>query len=179
MYPFIGEIQLFPFNFAPKNWMLCNGQILPISSNTALFSLLGTTYGGDGKTSFALPNLQSVVVSGAGAGPGLTPVALGETYGEANVTLLETEMPAHSHSVTLLNNNGTVQKADSTTYLAKDSRGGSGGNFQYATNEKSATNPMNIMTLSTTGGTLPHTNQQPFLVLNYCIAVTGVFPARN
>ncbi|WP_426305669.1 phage tail protein [Acidovorax facilis] len=178
MEQFIGEIRAFPFSFAPKDWALCNGQVLAISSNTALFSILGTVYGGDGKVTFGLPNLQSRVVVAPGQGPGLSLWDLGETAGSDNVTLLPTEMPMHTHQVTGMNNPGTELAPGNSSYLSRDIRGGSGV-VQYMQTGAVPSTPMAPNTLGASGGTMPHENRQPFQVLNYCIALTGIYPARN
>jgi microcystin-dependent protein len=171
--PFVAEIRIFTGNFAPKGWALCNGQLLPISQNTALFSLLGTTYGGDGKSTFALPNLQGSAPMQQGQGPGLSLRDLGETGGEQNVTLLQTEMPAHSHGVQAANGTGL----------------GPGGNIWgsglkgtaafYAPTSGNTQVPMSSLATSISGGNLPHNNLMPYLGLTFIIALQGVFPPRT
>jgi microcystin-dependent protein len=178
MEQFIGEIRAFPFSFAPKDWALCNGQILAISSNTALFAILGTTYGGNGTTTFGLPNLQGRVVVGAGQAPGLSRWDLGEIAGEDSVTLLSTQMPAHNHQIIGMNNAGTQLAPGDTAYLSRDTRTGS-GLIQYMQTGGAPATPMAPNALGSSGNTMPHDNQQPFQVLNYCIALYGIFPARN
>jgi len=178
MEPFVGEIRLLPFTFAPRNWALCNGQILPIQSNTALFSIIGTTYGGNGTTNFQLPNLQGQVVAGVGQGPGLRSWDWGEQFGEAAVTLLTTEMPAHNHLISGMNNSGSGAVPAADAYLAKDGRGGA-GTINYMLAPGSTNTAMAAQTIGINGGGNPHENRQPFLALNYCIALAGVFPARN
>ena len=178
MDQFIGEIRAFPFNFAPKNWALCNGQLLAIASNTALFSIIGTYYGGDGKVTFGLPNLQGRVIVSPGQGPGLSEWVLGETQGSDNVTLLSAEIPVHSHQVIGMDNAGTETAPNGTSYLTRDVRGGT-GTIQYMQTGGSPSAAMAPNTLLPSGGTLPHENRQPFLVLNYCIALQGEYPARN
>jgi microcystin-dependent protein len=168
--PFVGEIIIAAFNFAPRNYARCDGQLMAISQNTALFSLLGTYYGGDGRSTFALPNLNGCVALGAGQGPGLSLYDLGQTGGSAAVTLLPTEMPAHTHSVALsysqaLGNTASPENA----YLASNGT----GRPQYA-----ATNTA-YMASGATGSALPHNNMQPYQVLAYYIAVRGVFPPRS
>ncbi|EIK44574.1 Tail Collar domain protein [Cellvibrio sp. BR] len=179
MEPFIGEIRLLPFSFAPKNWALCNGQLLSIASNTALFSIIGTTYGGNGTTTFQLPNLQGQVVAGVGQAPGLSNWAWGEQIGQDSVTLLTTEMPAHTHTLTGLNNPGTLPSPAANSYLAKDIRGGGGIVNYMQTAPGSINSTMAPQTMGISGGSLPHENRQPFIALNYCIALTGIFPSRN
>lgn len=178
MDQFIGEIRAFPFNFPPVGWAFCNGQVLAISTNTALFSILGTVYGGDGKTTFGLPNLQGRVVVAPGQGPGLSPWALGEPAGVDNVTLLPAEMPVHGHQVTGMNNLGTELVPGNTSYLSRDVRGGSGV-IQYMRTGGPSSTIMAPNALGVSGGSQPHENRQPFQVLNYCIALVGIFPSRN
>ena len=174
--PFVAEIRIFPFSFAPKGWAFCNGQILPISQNTALFSLLGTTYGGDGKSTFGLPNLEGSAPLHVGAnqpGPGLSIYDLGQTGGSQTVTLLESEIPSHNHAMNA-QNAITSQVADPTG--ATFSRPASGNLF--TTN---LTSPVNMApnALAPTGGSGPHNNMQPYLTLSFCIALQGVFPPRG
>jgi microcystin-dependent protein len=169
--PFLAEIRIFAGNFAPTGWALCNGQLLPISQNTALFSLLGTFYGGDGKSTFALPNLQSASPLGQGAGPGLTPRVIGETSGEPTVTLLTSEMPLHNHAVTASNQIGTDR-----TPGGEDLARSKGMNLY---GPSGAIVPMASQATTPAGGSLPHNNLQPFLVLTFIIALQGVFPPRG
>ncbi|MGO4834289.1 phage tail protein, partial [Rhizobiaceae sp. 2RAB30] len=179
--PFVAEIRIFPYNFAPRGWALCNGQLMPISQNTALFSLLGTIYGGDGKTTFGLPNLGNSVAIGQGQGPGLSDYILGQVGGEPNVTLITQEIPSHNHGLNCTSTVGTANASDGAQ-LAK----GQKGNFQsgitqiqlYSTNAPTTTlNPATAV--GTAGSTAPHNNMMPYLTLNYCIALQGVFPARG
>jgi microcystin-dependent protein len=170
--PFIAEIRIFPFNFPPKGWAFCDGQIMPISQNTALFSLLGTTYGGNGKTNFALPNMQGNAPMHPGQGPGLSLHDLGETGGSETVTLLQSEMPSHSHSlgaqtVPL----STVVTAGNNTF----SRPASGNLYNLAGPTVVSMSPNAI---APAGGGQPHNNMMPFLTLNFNIALQGVFPPR-
>ena len=169
--PFVAEIRIFPFNFAPRGWAFCDGQILSISQNTALFSLLGTTYGGDGKSNFALPNLQGSTPMGFGQGPGLTLRDLGETGGETTVSLLVSEIPAHTHTANCNSGMGD-QYAPPGNFWATDA----GGNNEYAA---TANNVMASNAVGIAGGSLPHNNLQPYLVLNFCIALQGVYPPRS
>jgi microcystin-dependent protein len=169
--PFVAEIRIFSFNFPPKGWAFCSGQLLPISQNTALFSLLGTTYGGNGKSNFALPNLDGNAPMFYGQGPGLSLYDLGQTGGSSNVTLLQAEMPAHSHSVNAvgdLANAGGIPGAQSALAIANIPT--------YSTTANTTMSPLEI---STYGGSQPHNNMQPYLALNFCIALQGVFPIRN
>ena len=171
--PFVAEIRIFPFNFAPKGWAFCDGQLLPISQNTALFSLLGTTYGGDGKSTFALPNMQGNAPMHPGQGPGLSLHDLGETGGSETVTLLESEIPAHAH--TLKANINVAETPDpGANSLA---RGSSVNAYQTTTNQNLV--PMSGQSLAPAGGDQPHNNMQPYLTFNFCIALQGVFPPRT
>jgi microcystin-dependent protein len=176
--PFLAEIRIFPFNFAPKGWAFCDGQLLPISQSTALFSLLGTTYGGDGKSNFALPNFQGCAPTQAGQGPGLSLRDLGETAGQQDVTLLQTEMPVHSHQAqALASASGTTASPQNATWA--EARTGRVAIPHYAAKNPNAATQMSPFSLSITGGNLPHNNMPPFLTLNFCIALQGVFPARS
>lgn len=169
MDPFVAEIRIFPFNFAPKGWAFCDGQILPLSQNTALFALLGTTYGGNGSSTFALPNLQGRAPMHPGQGPGLSLYDLGQEGGSETVSLLESEMPAHAHNMT-----GSLADDDSTL-----PGGNSFGQLSilYAPNNAPLVD-MSIQALPLAGGDQPHNNLQPYLTLSFCIALQGVFPQR-
>jgi microcystin-dependent protein len=172
MDPFVAEIRIFPFNFAPKGWAFCDGQLLPLSQNTALFSLLGTTYGGDGKSTFALPDLQGSSPMHPGQGPGLSPHDLGEIGGTPFVTLIETELPSHVHAVNATNGPANLQAPASDRVIGR------------ANNNVFLDNPANLVlmafqTLSLAGSSLPHNNMQPYLTLNFCIALQGVYPPRT
>lgn len=171
--PFVAEIRIFAGNFAPTGWALCNGQLMPISQNTALFSLLGTTYGGDGKSNFALPNLQGTAPMQQGQGPGLSQRVLGETGGEQRVTLLQTEMPAHTHSVQCVSAGGGTNSPQNAIWAG----GGRGAPPMYTPAGNSAS--MSPFAVSQAGGNLPHNNMPPFLGLTFIIALQGVFPARS
>jgi microcystin-dependent protein len=163
--PYLSEIKMFSFNFPPKNWAMCNGQLLPINQNQALFSLLGTTYGGNGVTTFALPNLQGRVPTHFG-----NSIVLGQAGGEVSHTLITTEMPAHNHTVNASNNNAD-QPYPTGNLPAK---GGSEASFHTASN-----NIMLAAGISNTGGSQPHQNMSPYTVLNFCIALIGIFPSHN
>ena len=167
--PFIGEIMWVPYNFAPRGWAECNGQLIPIAQNTALFSLLGTTYGGDGRTTFALPNMQGRLLIHAGQGPGLSLYDLGQSGGQETVTLLPSEIPAHTHSVNVSN-----AVADQTDPTGKVFAGAANGAL-YATGP---TTTMSPAALSTVGGNQPHNNMMPYLTLTCIIALQGIFPSR-
>jgi microcystin-dependent protein len=172
---FVAEIRIFPFNFAPKGWAFCDGQLLPISQNTALFSLLGTTYGGDGKSTFALPDMQGNTPMQQGQGPGLSLRDLGEIGGEQAVTLLQTEMPAHIHTAVAATGGG--QGSPVSNAWASGLKTGPSLYSPPAANNKDV--PMSPAALSIAGGSLPHNNMMPFLTVNFCIALQGVFPARS
>lgn len=170
--PFVAEIRIFPFNFPPKGWAFCDGQLLPLSQNTALFSLLGTTYGGDGASNFALPDLQGRAAMHPGQGPGLSQRDLGESGGEDTVTLLGSEMPAHAHAV-----RGNNALGDSPTPAGNTlARFGSLNAYQQETVANLVA--MAPEGLPPAGGSQPHNNLQPYLTLNFCIALQGVFPPR-
>jgi microcystin-dependent protein len=176
--PFIAEIRIFPFNFPPTGWAFCQGQLLPLSQNTALFSLLGTTYGGDGKATFALPDLQGRDPMQWGQGQGLSLRDLGEQGGEEAVTLIDSEMPAHSHFVQA--DAGAAGSGSPAGAVYK--QGQAPGNpptviWTYTTDAPNQS--LNPLTLGLTGGSLPHNNMMPYLTLNFCIALQGVFPARG
>jgi microcystin-dependent protein len=173
--PFVAEIRIFPFNFAPKGWAFCNGQLLPLSQNTALFSLLGTTYGGDGKSNFALPNLQGRAPMHPGQGPGLSLHDLGEMGGEETETLLQSEMPAHSHGVVAAPNPALVATPSPAVGLARSKV----VNAYLPPANSLGLVPMSPSTIGLTGGNLPHNNMMPYLTLNFCIALQGVFPPRS
>jgi microcystin-dependent protein len=168
MDPFVAEIRMYCFNFAPKGWAWCDGQLLPLSQNTALFSLLGTVYGGDGKSTFALPDLQGNAPMHPGQGQGLSQRFLGQIGGSETVTLLESEIPVHSHSV-----RATDERGDLTSpvgnYLAT-------GTNMYL---NAADTNMSLSSLAPAGADLPHNNMQPYLTVYFAIALQGVFPPRQ
>jgi microcystin-dependent protein len=174
MDPFVAEIRIFPFNFAPKGWAFCDGQLLPISQNTALFSLLGTTYGGDGRSNFALPDMQGNAPMHPGQGPGLSLHDLGETGGTETVTLLESEVPSHSHGINAATNPSLVATPSPGVGLAR-SRGFNG----YQDNSTSNLVQLADQAIAPNGGNQPHNNLQPYLTLYFNIALQGVYPPRT
>jgi microcystin-dependent protein len=170
--PFVAEIRIFPFSFAPTGWAHCDGQLLPLSQNTALFSLLGTTYGGDGKSNFALPDLQGRAPMHPGQGPGLSLYDLGEQSGSETVTLIQTEMPVHTHQLRFASQDPADVTTPSPSGTFAPATGGTP--YQDATNVQLAPEA-----LTPAGGAQPHNNMQPYLTLNFCIALQGVFPPRT
>jgi microcystin-dependent protein len=173
--PFVAEIRVVGFNFAPRGWASCDGQLLPISQNTALFSLIGTFYGGDGKVTFALPNFEGSAPMHWGSGAGLTQRSVGQTGGEQNVTLLQTELPAHQHNVQARAVIGNVYTADPTQAIAKPDPA---TNLAYHSSVAANAN-LGPAAFGSSGGGLPHNNMQPYLCLFFIIAMQGVYPARN
>jgi microcystin-dependent protein len=175
--PFIGEIQLYGFNFNPRGWAFCNGATLPISQNTALFSLIGTIYGGNGQTTFQLPNFAGRAANQQGQGPGLSPRSLGQTFGVNTVTLTANQIPAHSHNMVIYAQNNAASRASSP----------SAGNALSVASSSSATAFRPAGALNTAfapsmiqpnvGGGQPHQNQQPYLGINFCIALQGIYPS--
>ncbi len=169
--PFVAEIRIFPFNFAPKGWAFCNGNLQSISQNTALFALLGTVYGGDGRSTFALPNLQGSAPMHPEQGPGLSLYDLGQTGGTESVSLLSTEIPVHTHSLRTVNDIGEDRIPGPTESLARST-----GGQAYGTAANRVT--MAPQTLAPAGGSLPHNNMMPYITYSFCIALQGVFPQR-
>jgi microcystin-dependent protein len=169
--PFVAEIRMFAGNFAPTGWAMCDGQLLPISQNTALFSLVGTFYGGDGKSTFALPDLQGSAPMGQGDGPGLSQRFLGEQGGTEFVTLLQTELPSHGHTAFAKTSLGNSQTPADQTWA------GSNNAKQYVNTPPNLA--MSPLATSLTGGGLPHNNMPPYLVVTFIIAMQGVFPPRS
>ena len=168
--PFVAEIRIFPFNFAPTGWAFCDGQLLPLSQNTALFSLLGTVYGGDGKSTFALPDLQGSAAMHPGQGQGLSLRDLGEIGGAETVTLLISEIPFHNHTVAA-SQAEALQRLPATLLPAQGV-----GIGMYAA--PGATTLLAPQATTPAGGGLPHNNMQAYLTLTFCIALQGVFPSR-
>jgi len=171
--PFVAEIRIFPFNFAPKGWAWCDGQLLPLSQNTALFSLLGTTYGGNGKSNFALPDLQGRSPMQWGQGPGLSLHDIGETGGSETVSLLESELPSHNHTL-----RGDRNVSETPDPSANTLGRGSSMNA-YQTDSTQNLVPMAPQSLAPAGGDQPHNNMMPYLTFYFCIALQGVFPPRS
>lgn len=173
--PFVAEIRMFPFNFAPRGWAFCQGQLLPISQNTALFSLLGTYYGGDGKSNFALPDMQGNSPMSSGQGPGLSERFLGEQGGAETITLLQSEMPAHAHAVNVASGRNVANnfQPSPTVVLAPST-----ASSAYNSSASPALVQMAPNQFMPTGGSMPHNNMQPYLTVSFCIALQGVFPPR-
>ena len=175
--PFIGSVVLFAGNFAPRGWALCNGQILPIAQNQALFSILGTTYGGNGMNTFALPDLRGRAPVSAGQGPGLSPRTLGEAGGNETVTLNTSQMPSHNHAVACHSGSGdqSVPNGHYPAAAAQNREDGVYVDTQYATTKDTT---MAADAVLPSGGSQPHDNMPPFLAMNYIIALEGIFPSR-
>lgn len=171
--PFVGQVIMAGFNFAPRTYATCDGQLLSIAQNTALFSLLGTQFGGDGRVTFGLPDLRGRTPLHQGQGPGLTPRTMGEQAGSENVTLISTEMPMHNHLVSTTNVAGAL--------------GTPNGNFLGAISDTAVSlyrptadgSVLNPQSIGLAGGNQPHNDMQPYLVINFCIALQGIFPSRN
>lgn len=174
---YIGEIRIFAGNFAPYGWALCNGQLMSISQNTALFSIVGAQYGGDGKTTFALPNLMGSAPMNQGQGPGLTSRQMGEVVGAQTVTLLESQMPFHNHTPIAIQNVGT--SGDPTNHLWAEAVQSGRPPKQPPLYDTNANVQMSPQALGVTGGSQPHNNMQPYLVMNYIICLQGEFPSRG
>jgi microcystin-dependent protein len=170
--PFVAEIRIFAGNFAPRGWALCDGQLLPLSQNTALFSLVGTFYGGDGKSTFALPNLQGSAPIGQGQGPGLSDRFIGETGGTTSVTLLQSEMPMHTHQVRAVATPGNRQGPTGNNF------GRAVGALPYTPLSTGQITQMSPLMAPVAGSSLPHNNMPPYLCVLFMIALQGVFPAR-
>lgn len=173
--PFIAEIRIFAGNFAPRSWAFCNGQSLPISQNTALFALLGTVYGGDGRTTFNLPNLQGRAPMHPGRGPGLTPRQLGERLGAETVTLTEAQLPAHSHGM----NASSISIEDGSGNPARNLTGSDEEGEAMTYHAPTNLQPFAEGAIESIGGGQPHLNMQPYLAINFIIALQGLFPSRS
>jgi len=165
---FIGEIRMFAGNFAPRGWAFCEGQLLPINQNTALYSILGTTYGGDGQTNFALPDLRGRTPIGVGHGPGLSPYSLGQKGGNETTTLSVDQIPAHNHLANASSEAGNTRSPADTVWAR--------GKKFYSTQAPNTT--MSATAISSTGGSQPHTNIQPYLAIHYIICIQGIYPSR-
>jgi microcystin-dependent protein len=177
--PFLGQITLFPYNFPPRNWADCQGQLLPISQNTALFSLLGTNFGGDGRVTFGLPDLQGRAAVGQGTLPGGSSYSMGEQDGVESVQLITTTMPSHTHSLNATTVQGTTN-APAGGVLALAAKGTlRARNVGNIYNPAAPNTPLVPATVALAGGGQPHNNVQPLLVLRYCIALSGIFPSRS
>lgn len=177
---FLGQIMMVGFNFAPKGWAMCHGQLLPINSNQALFSLLGTTYGGDGRTTFALPDLRGRCAVGMGQGPGLSNYTQGESAGQEQVTLTQTQMPNHAHTLGASSAVGTVSDPAGAVIANNQvtiERGKTVPASAFIQGSPNAT--MSPQAIQPTGGSQPHENRQPYIAMNYIIALEGIFPTRN
>jgi microcystin-dependent protein len=171
MEPYIGQIEAFGFNFAPQGWAFCDGSLLPISENDALFALIGTTYGGDGQTTFALPDLRGRIIVHVGQGPGQSPIQQGEMGGQEMVYLSTTNLPAHNHPVSVAVNTATGEESASTNYLASHDNAFSEAPAMGAV--------LNGFTSGPAGGGQPFPNRNPYLGMNYCIALYGIFPTQS
>lgn len=171
--PFVGEVRMFAGNFAPRGWAFCDGQLLAVSQNDALFSLLGTIYGGDGRTTFGLPDMRGRLALHAGSGPGLSPRRLGAKGGSENETLTVNQLPSHSHSVHAANTAGS--STNPTGNFARDAA----GSDIYIQALTSTTTTLHPSAVNNTGGSRSHTNLMPFLCINYIIALFGIYPSRQ
>jgi microcystin-dependent protein len=179
--PFVGQVMMFGGNFAPQGWMTCSGQILPISEYETLFNLVGTTYGGDGQTTFGLPDLQGRIPLNQGTGPGLSPRVIGQKAGTESVTLTTAQIPLHTHSVNAVNANANQQAPAGNSIFANEvSTATGGGNaFTYLAGTPASTSPLLAATLNQSGGSTPHENIQPVLAVTYCISLFGIYPSQN
>lgn len=176
--PFLGQITCFGCNFAPRNWALCNGHLLAISQNAALFAILGTTYGGDGQVTFALPNLQGQVAMHWGTTGGQPSTVIGETQGMAALTLLITQIPQHNHQLTGQRAGTGATRTAAPTNAAYLSTA-TASNFVYDSTAPTIASMMSPQTIGVSGNSAAHDNMQPYLTLNYCVAIEGAFPVRN
>lgn len=176
---YVGEIRIFAGNFAPKGWALCNGQLMSIASNTALFSILGVRYGGDGKTTFALPNLMGRAPMHQGNGPGLTPRSVGQQFGSQTVTLTTAEMPAHTHVPQAVNAVGPGNSPEGNLWAQAPKEGRPGQEKQVPLFDSQVNTAMSPLALVPTGGSQPHNNMQPYLAQTFIICLQGEFPARG
>ena len=176
--PFLGDIRMFAGNFAPRSWAFCDGQLLSIAQNSALFSLLGTTYGGDGQTTFALPDLRGRIPIGEGNGPGLTPRVIGERAGAENVTITLTELPPHNHGFFATQENANTSTIGPSV-LFGTAKASQGTPHLYLTQTGNTPAPLASAAVGFTGNTQPHNNMMPTLTLSFVIALQGIYPSRN
>lgn len=182
--PYLGQIEAFAFDFAPKGWALCAGQLLSVAQNQALFSLLGTSFGGNGTTTFALPDLRGAAAMGQGSGVGLTPRTVGQVLGEENHTLTAAETPMHQHALNVISNPNTTQNVstpDNTAVLSQTTGIAADGqplSFNIYVADPAPNQALNGAVIGATGGQ-PHNNQMPSLAVNFCIALSGIFPSRS
>ncbi len=176
--PFLGEIRAFSFEFAPQGWAFCNGQVLPINQYQALFALIGTYYGGNGTSNFALPNLQGRLAIGFGQGNGLQPYAIGQPGGEASHALITSEIPIHTHTIGAFTSPSAPTNVPGTSVILASASSSESGNPGVLAYGSGAINTP-IAPLGAAGSSQPHENQMPYLVMNYCIALAGIFPSRN
>ena len=177
--PFLGQVIRVGFTFAPAGWMRCEGQLLPIDQFSALFNLIGTTYGGDGQTTFALPDLRGRVPLSMGQGPGLSSYTIGQISGSEAVTLISQQIPQHQHFVNVITSAGSSSTPGPSVLLANEGPQGVSQVFTYAPFDQANQTGLNTPSIGASGGNQPHENRQPFLVIRYCIAVEGVFPSQN
>ena len=177
--PYLGEIRMFAGNFAPRNNAQCNGQLLSIAQNSALFSLLGTFYGGNGIQTFALPDLRGRLPINQGNGPGLTPRTIGEQGGSENVTITQTTMPQHNHVVNATTDIGNLTGPSDKAIPAEPTDGTNPGTLYVAPPPATVLSPLNALAVSLTGGSQPHQNMMPSLAITFIIALNGIFPSRN
>jgi microcystin-dependent protein len=179
--PFVGQVIMFGGNFAPQGWMTCSGQLLPISEYQVLFNLIGTTYGGDGQSSFGLPDLQGRVPINQGQGPGLSARVIGQKSGTETVTLTTTQIPGHTHSINAVNANANQQVPAGNSILANEVTTATGGGnaFAYVSGTPATTSTMLPASLNMAGGNLPHENIQPVMAVTYCISPFGIYPSQN
>ena len=177
--PFVGQITVYPYNFPPRGWADCAGQLMSISQNAALFSLLGTQFGGDGRSTFGLPNLQGTVPLGQGTAPGGSTYVMGETGGSENITLLFNSMPSHTHGANAITAHGTLDVPTGQLFATPETGVPPHGTTGPIYNVAAPDTTLIPASVQTAGGNQPHNNLQPFLVLRYCIALQGVFPTRS
>ena len=176
--PFIGQIVSFGFNFAPANWALCQGQLMAISQNETLYTLIGTTFGGDGSTTFGLPNLSGTVPVNQGQSSGNSNYVMGQVSGTESVTLTTNTIPSHTHAVVTSNAGGTTNIPSSSTFLSNEGPG-TPAVTTYVPGAPATQTALAGTTIGVSGGSVPHENRQPFLCINYCIALYGVYPSQS